>query len=114
MGTLQFPSHNGLGFQVQKLIMTDLKVGKNFSHILVWAFSPEPPKYLQNLKSNVKKAFIFYLTLVGIPIQVDIVHLRTVGFYLTFTLLNRSFTFKHDKSYLLMVPKNLKKMRETD
>ena len=30
LGTLQFPSPSGFGFQVQKLIMTNLKVGKNF------------------------------------------------------------------------------------
>ena len=28
LGTLQFPSPNGLGFQVQKLIKKNLKVGK--------------------------------------------------------------------------------------
>ena len=38
LGTLQFPSPKGLGFQVQKLIMTNLKVGKTFFHILAWAF----------------------------------------------------------------------------
>ena len=31
LGTLPFPSRNELGFQVQKLIVTNLKVGKNFS-----------------------------------------------------------------------------------
>ena len=30
LGTLQFPSPSELGFQVQKLIMTNLKVGKFF------------------------------------------------------------------------------------
>ena len=30
LGTLQFPSPNGLGFQVKKLIVTNLKVGKIF------------------------------------------------------------------------------------
>ena len=35
LGTLQFPCLNGLGFQVQKLIMTNLKV---FFHILAWNF----------------------------------------------------------------------------
>ena len=38
LGTLQFPSPNGLGFQVQKLIMTNLKVEKKIFHILAWAF----------------------------------------------------------------------------
>ena len=31
LGTLQFPSSKGLGFQVQKLIITNLKIEKNFS-----------------------------------------------------------------------------------
>ena len=38
LGTLPFPSRNGLGFQVQKLIVTNLKVGKFFLHILLLAF----------------------------------------------------------------------------
>ena len=31
MGTLQLPSPNGLGFQVKKLVVTNLKFGKKFS-----------------------------------------------------------------------------------
>ena len=38
LGTLQFPSPNGLGFQVKKLVMTILKVRQNFFHIFAWAF----------------------------------------------------------------------------
>ena len=37
---MQFPSPNELGFQVKKLIMTNLKVGKKILHIL-GLFSPE-------------------------------------------------------------------------
>ena len=45
LGTLQFPGPNGLGFQVQKLIMTNLKVGKKiFSISLLGLFSPESPE----------------------------------------------------------------------
>ena len=39
LGTLQFPNPSGLGFQVQKLIVINLKVVKKiFCHILDWAF----------------------------------------------------------------------------
>ena len=44
LGTLRFPSPNGLGFQVQKWIMTNLKVGKkNFFITFLELFSPESP-----------------------------------------------------------------------
>ena len=39
MGTLQIPSPGGLGFQVQKLIATDLKVKKKLFQCPPWAFS---------------------------------------------------------------------------
>ena len=44
LGTLQFPSPNGLGFQVQKLIMANLKVEMYFSIFMLKLFSPEPPR----------------------------------------------------------------------
>ena len=44
LGTLRFPSSNGLGFQVQKWIMTNLKVGKKMFFItFLELFSPESP-----------------------------------------------------------------------
>ena len=43
MFPLQFPSPNGLGSQVLKLTVTNLKVGKTFFCIsLLGLFSPEP------------------------------------------------------------------------
>ena len=45
LGTLQFPSPNELGFQVKKLVVTNLKVGNFFFSIsLLGLFSPEPPE----------------------------------------------------------------------
>ena len=53
LGTLQFPSPTGLGFQVQKLIMTNLKVGKKFFSIsLLGLFSPESPTWAYNFKKK--------------------------------------------------------------
>ena len=43
LGTLQFPSHNESGFQVQKLIVENLKTGTFFSLSLLELFSTEPP-----------------------------------------------------------------------
>ena len=43
LGTLQFPSPHGFGFQVKKLVVTNLKVGKKFFISLLGLFSPEPP-----------------------------------------------------------------------
>ena len=46
MGTLQFPSPNCLGFQVKKLVVTNLNVRKKFFFIsLLGLFSSEPPNY---------------------------------------------------------------------
>ena len=38
LGTLQFPNPSGLGFQVKKLLVTNLKVRKKNFHILACAF----------------------------------------------------------------------------
>ena len=64
-GTLQFPSPNGLGFQVKKLVVTNLKVGKKhffFFISLLGLFSPEPSRWINNGGSSmVELAECFYI-----------------------------------------------------
>ena len=74
LGTLRFPSPNVLGFQVQKWIMTNLKVGKKIFFItFLELFSPESPSssifelgFLVKINSsknykNVLKIFLYKL-----------------------------------------------------
>ena len=63
--TLQFPSPNGLGFQVQKLIMTNLKVAKKNSPYPCLGFSQQNHPFISslNLKYMLKSSGIatFYI-----------------------------------------------------
>ena len=56
-----------MGFQVKKLIVTNLKVGKNIFHILAWAFfcQNHPIEVTHNLFSP------FHLNICSLPKNID-------------------------------------------